>query len=103
VISTVHFSELNRGCVGWAGRADRNPDRIAGVVVVDSLPVGLTGESGRERIQKLFRRWRLLFPIASRLGLAARMTADQHAEAAVARLFVRWAHALLAHNFAVWR
>jgi hypothetical protein len=50
------------------------------VVVVDSLPVGLTGEAGRERIWKLFHWWRLVFPIASRLGLAARMTADQHAE-----------------------
>jgi hypothetical protein len=28
----------------------------------------------------MFRKWRLLFPIAARLGLAARMTADQHAE-----------------------
>src|SRR5262249_52030684 len=29
---------------------------------------------------KMFRRWRLLFPIAARLGLAARMSADQHAD-----------------------
>jgi hypothetical protein len=50
------------------------------MVTVDAMPVGLTGEEGRARIRKLFRRWRLLFPIASRLGLAARMTADQHAE-----------------------
>jgi hypothetical protein len=50
------------------------------VVTVDAFPVGLTGEAGRERTRKLFRRWRLLLPIASRLGLAARMTADQHAE-----------------------
>ncbi len=28
----------------------------------------------------LFRRMRLLLPLARRLGLAARMTADQHAE-----------------------
>jgi hypothetical protein len=40
----------------------------------------VTGEAGHERIRKLFRRWRLLFPIAARLGLAARMSADQHAE-----------------------
>ena len=67
------------GILGWHW-ADRNPDRVLGVVTVDAMPVGLTGEEGRERIRKLFRRWRLLFPIASRLGLAARMTADQHAE-----------------------
>ena len=66
------------GILGWHW-ADRNPDRVLGVVTVDAMPVGLTGEEGRERIRKLFRRWRLLFPIASRLGLAARMTADQHA------------------------
>jgi hypothetical protein len=47
---------------------------------VDAFPVGVTGEAGRERIRKLFRRMRLLFPIAARLGLAARMTADQHAD-----------------------
>ena len=67
------------GILGWHW-ADRNPDRVLGAVTVDAMPVGLTGEEGRERIRKLFRRWRLLFPIASRLGLAARMTADQHAE-----------------------
>lgn len=61
----------------YAGKA---PEHVAGVVVVDSLPVGLTGDAGRERIRKLFRRYRMLFPLASRFGLAARMTADQHAE-----------------------
>jgi pimeloyl-ACP methyl ester carboxylesterase len=61
--------------------ADRNQDRVAGVVSVDgAIPYGLTGEDGHERIRKLFHRMRWLFPIASRLGLAARMTADQHAE-----------------------
>jgi pimeloyl-ACP methyl ester carboxylesterase len=65
--------------LGWHW-ADRNPDRVLGVVCVDAFPVGLTGEAARERIRKLFRRMRWLFPIASRLGLAARMTADQHAE-----------------------
>jgi pimeloyl-ACP methyl ester carboxylesterase len=64
--------------VHWA---DRNPDRVTGVVSVDgAVPFGLTGEESRERIRKLFHRMRLLFPLASRLGLAARMTADQHAE-----------------------
>jgi pimeloyl-ACP methyl ester carboxylesterase len=64
--------------VHWA---ERNPDRVGGVVSVDgAMPYGLTGEAGRERIRKLFRRMRLLLPLARRLGLAARMTADQHAE-----------------------
>ncbi len=60
--------------------ADRFPARVAGVVTVDAFPVGLTGEEGHERIRKLFRRMRLLLPIAARLGLGARMTADQHAD-----------------------
>lgn len=67
------------GILAWHW-ADRNPGRVLGVVCVDAFPVGITGEAGHERIRKLFRRMRLLFPIASRLGLAARMTADQHAD-----------------------
>lgn len=64
--------------VHWA---DRHPDRVAGVVSVDgAMPYGLTGEESRKRIRTLFRRMRLLLPLASRLGLAAHMTADQHAE-----------------------
>jgi pimeloyl-ACP methyl ester carboxylesterase len=64
--------------VHWA---DRNPDRVAGVVSVDgAVPYGLTGEEGRERIRRIFRRMRFVLPLARPLGLAARMTADQHAE-----------------------
>ncbi|RLK09783.1 alpha/beta hydrolase family protein [Micromonospora sp. M71_S20] len=64
--------------VHWA---DRNPDRVRGVVCADgAIPYGLTGEEGRERIRGLFRRMRLLLPLARPLGLAARMTADQHAD-----------------------
>ena len=64
--------------VHWA---DRYPDRVLGVVSADgAIPVGLTGEEGAERIRRLFRRMRLLLPLASRLGLAARMSADQHAD-----------------------
>ncbi|MFE7796599.1 alpha/beta fold hydrolase [Nocardia sp. NPDC057440] len=74
--------------VGWsygallaAHWAEQNPDRIAGVVSVDgAMPYGITGEEARERIRKLFRRMRFLMPVARPLGLAARMTADQHAE-----------------------
>jgi pimeloyl-ACP methyl ester carboxylesterase len=67
------------GILAWHW-ADRNPDRVLGVVTVDAFPVGVTGEEGREAIRKMFRRWRLLLPIAARFGLAARMTADQHAD-----------------------
>jgi pimeloyl-ACP methyl ester carboxylesterase len=64
--------------VHWA---DRNPDRILGVVSIDgAVPYGLTGEEGREYLRRQFRRMRLLLPLARPLGLAARMTADQHAE-----------------------
>lgn len=74
--------------VGWSYGAAlavhwavRNPDRVLGVVAVDGgIPFGLTGEEGRERIRHLFRRMRLLLPLVRPLGMAARMTADQHAE-----------------------
>ena len=73
--------------VGWSygayvaiSWADQNPDR-AGIVAVDSaVPFGLTGEESREHIRALFRKMRLFLPLARRLGLAARMTADQHAD-----------------------
>jgi pimeloyl-ACP methyl ester carboxylesterase len=67
------------GVLAWHW-ADRNPDRVLGVVCVDAFPAGLTGEAARERVRKLFRGWRLLLPIAARLGMAARMSADQHAD-----------------------
>ncbi|UGT66643.1 alpha/beta hydrolase [Nocardia gipuzkoensis] len=67
------------GILAWHW-ADRNPDRVAGVVTVDAAPYGLTGDEGRARIRKLFRRMRLVLPLARPLGLAARMSADQHAE-----------------------
>lgn len=64
--------------VHWAAR---NPDRVPGLVCVDGgIPYGITGEEARERIRRLFRRMRFLLPLARPLGLAARMSADQHAE-----------------------
>lgn len=53
---------------------------LAGLVAVDAFPVGPTGGGGAERIRKLFRRMRLFIPVAARVGLAARMSADEHAE-----------------------
>jgi pimeloyl-ACP methyl ester carboxylesterase len=67
------------GVLAWHW-ADRNPDRVLGVVCVDAFPVGVTGEEGREAIRKMFRRWRLLLPLVRPFGLAARMSADQHAD-----------------------
>ncbi|WP_027346930.1 alpha/beta fold hydrolase [Hamadaea tsunoensis] len=67
------------GILAWHW-TDRHPDRVQGSVIVDAFPVGLTGTEGHERIRKLFRRMRLFFPIAARLGLAAKMSADQHAD-----------------------
>jgi pimeloyl-ACP methyl ester carboxylesterase len=58
-----------------------NPGIASGIVAVDSaVPYGLTGEAARERIYKLFNRIKFLLPIASFFGLAARMSAKQHAE-----------------------
>ncbi|MFQ6331240.1 alpha/beta fold hydrolase [Nocardia sp. CWNU-33] len=70
------------GILAWHW-ADRNPDRVLGVVTVDAAPYGLTGEESRERIRKLFRRMRFVLPLARPLGLAARMTADQHADVGI--------------------
>jgi pimeloyl-ACP methyl ester carboxylesterase len=74
--------------VGWSAGgaiavhwADRHPEDAAGVVAVDGgVPFGITGEEARERIRQLFRRMRWLLPIVRPFGLAARMSADQHAE-----------------------
>lgn len=68
----------------WAAR---NPDRVAGVVMVDGgypwdylATVKGGPEAGREQIRKLFRRFRWTMPLTRRLGLSAWMTADQHAD-----------------------
>ncbi|MET7391061.1 alpha/beta fold hydrolase [Streptomyces sp. NPDC005529] len=64
--------------VHWA---ERNPGRALGVVCVDgAVPYGLTGEAGRARIRSLFRRMRPLLPLVRPFGLAARMSADRHAD-----------------------
>ncbi len=64
--------------VHWAAR---HPGHAAGIVPVDSaIPFGIIGEEARQRIRRLFGRMRLLLPLARPFGLAARMTADQHAE-----------------------
>lgn len=70
------------GIIGWHW-ADRHPGRVAGLVTVDAFPVGLTGEAGRERIRRTFRKFRLLLPIAALFGLGARMSADSHADVGI--------------------
>ena len=64
--------------VHWASR---HPDRLRGVVSVDgAYPYDWIDDAARERIRKLFRLLGWMFPIASRIGLAARFSAAQHAE-----------------------
>ncbi|MEV0105721.1 alpha/beta hydrolase [Nocardia sp. NPDC050799] len=66
--------------VHWAAR---NPDRALGVVPADgAYPYDLFngGRMTRDDVRRLFRRMRWVFPVARRLGLAARMSGDQHAE-----------------------
>ncbi|MEV0651157.1 alpha/beta hydrolase [Phytomonospora sp. NPDC050363] len=77
--------------VGWsygaliaAHWAARHPDRLTGAVGADGpYPAGWTDEAGHERIRKLFARMRWMMPFVRPLGLAARMTAAQHAESAI--------------------
>lgn len=74
--------------VGWsygatlaAHWAQRNPRCALGVVAVDgAMPYDWIDDAARARLRTLFRRMRLILPIASRVGLAARMTSEQHAE-----------------------
>ncbi|MGC5617679.1 alpha/beta fold hydrolase [Georgenia sp. Z1491] len=64
--------------VHWA---HRHPDRTAGVVAVDgAMPYDWIDDEARARLRRLFRRMRWILPVASRMGLAARMSAEQHAE-----------------------
>ncbi|MER7753462.1 alpha/beta hydrolase [Kitasatospora sp. NPDC097643] len=64
--------------VHWA---DRNPGLVGGVVSVDgAVPFGLTGEEGEEKIRRLFRRMAWMLPLVRPLGMAARMSAAEHAE-----------------------
>ncbi|MFJ9367286.1 alpha/beta fold hydrolase [Nocardia sp. NPDC101769] len=64
--------------VHWA---DRNPDRIAGVVSADgAMPWGFTDAENLERIRKMFHKMGPMMPVLRPFGLAARMSADQHAD-----------------------
>ncbi|MGC5626667.1 alpha/beta fold hydrolase [Georgenia sp. Z1344] len=64
--------------VHWARR---HPDRTLGVVAVDgAMPYDWIDDEARARLRRLFHRMRWILPVASRMGLAARMSAAQHAE-----------------------
>lgn len=74
--------------VGWSYGAilavhwvHNNPNVASGIVAIDSaVPYGLTGDQSKERIYKLFNRLKWIIPVLAPLGLAARMSAKQHAE-----------------------
>ncbi|MGW1984927.1 alpha/beta fold hydrolase [Streptomyces collinus] len=80
--------------VGWSYGAalalhwsTRNPDRLAGAVMVDGgypwdylATVEGGREAGKEQIRTLFKRFGPLMPLVRPLGMAARMSAAEHAE-----------------------
>ncbi|MFD8702192.1 alpha/beta fold hydrolase [Kitasatospora sp. NPDC059648] len=80
--------------VGWSYGAalalhwsTRNPDRLAGAVMVDGgypwdylATVEGGREAGKEQIRKLFKRFAPLMPLVRPFGMAARMSAAEHAE-----------------------
>ncbi|MFE6050905.1 alpha/beta fold hydrolase [Kitasatospora sp. NPDC056446] len=74
--------------VGWSYGAmlavhwtARHPDRVLGAVSVDgAMTHEWLDDATKAQVRKLFRRLSPLFPICRRIGLAARMSAVQHAE-----------------------
>ncbi|WP_067170319.1 alpha/beta fold hydrolase [Microtetraspora niveoalba] len=72
--------------VGWSYGApvalhwaSRNPDHVAGVVSVDgAYPYDFA--YAEERIRRLWRRSRWLLPMLSTMGMAGKMSAEQHAQ-----------------------
>ncbi|SPL90751.1 alpha/beta hydrolase fold [[Actinomadura] parvosata subsp. kistnae] len=59
--------------------ASRNPERVLGVVCVDgAYPYDFS--YAEERIRRLWRRSAWLLPLLARMGMAARMSARQHAD-----------------------
>ncbi|GAA2280656.1 hypothetical protein GCM10010145_59340 [Streptomyces ruber] len=62
--------------------AARHPERVGGVVCVDgAYPMAPIDDAFRERVRKLFRRNAVPIRILAALGLGARMSAAQAAEA----------------------
>ncbi|KAB8192065.1 alpha/beta fold hydrolase [Nonomuraea phyllanthi] len=71
--------------VGWSYGAPvalhwavRNPDRVVGVVSVDgAYPFDFA--YAEERVRRLWHRSRFLLPVLSMMGMAGKMSAEQHA------------------------
>ncbi|MEU4512321.1 alpha/beta fold hydrolase [Nonomuraea wenchangensis] len=60
----------------WAGR---NPDRVLGIVSVDgAYPFDFS--YAEERVRRLWRRSRWLLPMLATMGMAGKMSAEQHAQ-----------------------
>lgn len=69
------------GAVVAAHWANRNPERTAGVVLVDgAFPYDWLDDAMEQRIRKLFRRMGWFTPLLRPTGLTPRMTAAQQAE-----------------------
>ena len=66
------------GILAWHW-ADESRSRSGGSLR-GRLPDRRDRREGALLIRKMFRRWRLLLPLAAWFGLSARMTADQHAD-----------------------
>jgi pimeloyl-ACP methyl ester carboxylesterase len=73
--------------VGWSYGAtvaphwaSRNPDRALGVVSVDGAYPHDYPDAPPERVRRFWRRARWLLPVLARLGMAAKMSAEQHAQ-----------------------
>ncbi|WP_410652322.1 alpha/beta fold hydrolase [Amycolatopsis sp. cmx-4-54] len=65
----------------WAAS---NPSRTHGLVLVDGgYPYDWVDDDARARIRRRFRRARWMFPVLRRLGMAGRMSAEEHAEVSI--------------------
>lgn len=73
--------------VGWSYGAavavhwtSRNPDRTLGVVPVDGAYPHDYPDAPPERVRQFWHRARLMLPLLSTMGMAAKMSAEQHAQ-----------------------
>lgn len=98
--------------VGWSYGAilathwvNKNPGVARGIIAIDSaVPYGLTGEESQKRIYKLFNRLKWILPVIAPLGLAAKMSAKQHAEINIEinEISAKLEQTLLDINIPVW-
>lgn len=98
--------------VGWSYGAilathwvNKNPGIAHGIIAIDSaVPYGLTGEESQKRIYKLFNRLKWILPVIAPFGLAAKMSAKQHAEINIEinEISAKLEQTLLDINIPVW-